>query len=288
MIDATPPAHPNESLLAARAREVDDADLARTYFWQGELLALGRFLPEAVVDDLVGDVSRVRRAAVRRTLPGYKQSASIAWPELRHGAPSIAALFHSPSFTGLLERIIDAPLQPAPDWDPHAAAVYCYDRPGDGIGYHYDTSWYRGARYTVLVGLVNRSSALLACDLHTREPHRPRRRLDVATDPGTVVVFHGDKIWHRVTPLAEGEERTVLTLQYVTDPRMSARGRAVSFAKDAVGYFGVRQAAGALPPRGSRRLRALPGRRTRQHGAPRPPPPAADPVDLLRARRQPP
>jgi alkylated DNA repair dioxygenase AlkB len=247
----TPP-HPAPSTCAideALARSIAEARraaLARTYFWQGELLAMPGLLPRTLVDALVEDVHRVRAAAVRRQLPGYKGSSSVAWPVLRAGAPSVAGLFHSAAFRGLVEEVADASLVAAPGWDPHACAVYHYDREGDGIGYHYDTSWYRGARYTVLVGLVNRSTALLSCDLHTREPQRPRRTLEIATEPGTVVVFHGDKVWHRVTPLGPGEERTVLTLQYVTDPRMSALGRAVSFAKDAFAYFGVRQAARAL------------------------------------------
>ncbi len=220
--------------------------LARTYFWQGEFLSLPAFLPASTTGELVADVSRVRGEAVRRGLPGYKSSSSIAWPVLREAAPSVSALFRSVALLQFLEGVTDARLQPAPDWDPHACAVYHYDRAGDGIGFHYDTSWYRGARYTVLVGLVNQSSARLACELHTKEPHRPRRKVEVATDPGTIVVFHGDKVWHRVTPLAEGESRTVLTLQYVTDPGMSAVGRVISFAKDAVAYFGVRQAAKSL------------------------------------------
>jgi len=49
---------------------------------------------------------------------------------------------------------------------------------------------------------------------------------------------NGDKLYHAVTPLAEGEERIVLTLQYVTDPGMSLAHRWFSNMKDAVGYFG--------------------------------------------------
>jgi alkylated DNA repair dioxygenase AlkB len=235
-----------EERLAAVMRDVGQGPLGRDYFWQGEFLALRELLPASIVGDLVSDVSRVRSAGVRKSVTGYKRSSSVAWPELRANAPAIAALFRSHALVRFLEEVTDARLTPAPDWDPHACALYHYEHAGDGIGYHYDTSWYRGARYTVLIGLVNRSSARLSCELHTKERHRPQRRVDVATDPGTVVVFHGDKVWHRVTPLAEGEERTVLALQYVTDPRMSAVGRAVSFAKDSLTYFGAKQAARAL------------------------------------------
>lgn len=211
------------------------------YFRQGEIAVLPGLLPEELVTRLADEVESLRNRRVRKQLPGYKKSESVGWRTLREAAPRIVSLFRSASLVDFLGRVVDAPIVPAPDWDAHACAVYHYERAGDGIGFHYDSSWYRGARYTVLIGLRNQSSARLVCDLHTREPHRAPRRIEVATDPGTVVVFHGDKVWHAVTPLAEGERRTVLTLQYVTDPRMGWLGRLVTLAKDALGYFGFRE-----------------------------------------------
>jgi len=52
------------------------------------------------------------------------------------------------------------------------------------------------------------------------------------------IFFNGDKLYHAVSPIAEGEMRIVLTLQYVTDPAMSFTHRWFSNMKDAVGYFG--------------------------------------------------
>jgi len=46
-------------------------------------------------------------------------------------------------------------------------------------------------------------------------------------------------LYHAVTPLGEGEERVMLTLQYVTDPRMGPFHRFVSNMKDAIAYFGL-------------------------------------------------
>ena len=45
-------------------------------------------------------------------------------------------------------------LQPCPEADPPSCALYFYTEPGDHIGFHYDTSYYKGTRYTVLVGLL--------------------------------------------------------------------------------------------------------------------------------------
>jgi hypothetical protein len=63
----------------------------------------------------------------------------------------------------------------------------------------------------------------------------------LVTHPGTMVLFNGDKLWHAITPLAHGEERVSLTLEYVTDPGMHPLKRVISDMKDAVAYFGLRQ-----------------------------------------------
>ena len=78
------------------------------------------------------------------------------------------------------------------------------------------------------------------CQLYRDVPGRSPVDLSLKTDPGTVVLFNGDKLWHAITPLGEGEERVSLTLEYVTDPSMSPLRRVVSNLKDAFAYFGLR------------------------------------------------
>ena len=58
------------------------------------------------------------------------------------------------------------------------------------------------------------------------------------TVPVSMVIFNGDRFWHAVTPLGEGEERIMLTMQYVTNLEMGPFKRFVSNIKDAVAYFG--------------------------------------------------
>lgn len=54
------------------------------------------------------------------------------------------------------------------------------------------------------------------------------------------MVFNGDKLYHRITPARENEERIVLTMEYVTDSRMRPWRRFVSNMKDSIAYFGFR------------------------------------------------
>jgi len=218
-----------------------DVEAARATYWrQNELLVLEHFLPPTVVRPLVDEVDRVRPALHRNYIPRHKKGGSVSYYALAAHAPAILTLYRHPGFLEFLARVTGERVQTCPDGDPHACALYFYTEPGDHIGFHYDTSYYVGARYTILVGLIERSSSRLVCQLYKNDPGRPTEELRLATEPGTLVVFNGDKLWHAITPLGEGEERVSLTLEYVTDPRMTRFKRFVSNMKDSIAYFGFR------------------------------------------------
>ena len=223
----------------ARALERVDIDaLRRTYWEQNEFVYLERWLPRPLVDAMVAEAERVRPTINRTYIPRHKKGGSVSYHTLVEQAPTILALYRAPAFIAFLETLAGRRLQPCPPGDPHACALYFYTEPGDHIGFHFDTSYYRGARYTVLVGLVERSSSRLVCQLFKGDAGRAPVELQLTTHPGTCILFNGDKLWHAVTPLGEDEERVSLTLEYVTDPSMHPLKRVFSNLKDAVAYFG--------------------------------------------------
>ena len=177
----------------------------------------------------------------RNYLPGHKQGGSVSRHVIDRLAPFIADLYRSPALIGWLGRLAGERLQLSPVDDPHAYALYFYTRPGDHIGWHYDTSYYAGRRYTLLLGVIDESSCRLDYELHTREPGAAVVPGSVQIPPGGLVFFDGDKLRHRITPFGEGEMRVSLTFEYVTDPRMHPWRRLISNMKDAIAYFGFRQ-----------------------------------------------
>ncbi|HXH84366.1 MAG TPA: 2OG-Fe(II) oxygenase [Candidatus Tectomicrobia bacterium] len=248
------PRDPDEARAAAVDAEVrravaglDVASLYRQYWEQNEFVHLDRWLPPSLVAAMVAEVERVRPAVNRAFIPRHKKGGSVGAWTLAGRAPTMLALYRAPSFLRLLAQLTRRAPQPCPDRDPHACALYFYTEPGDHIGFHFDTSYYRGARYTVLVGLIERSSSRLVCHLYKNDPRRAPREVRLATEPGTVVIFNGDRLWHAITPLGEGEERVSLSLEYVTDPSMHPLKRFVSNMKDAIAYFGFRGVFGRRP-----------------------------------------
>jgi alkylated DNA repair dioxygenase AlkB len=226
--------------IARTLAALDVAALRRAYLAQNEFVHVERLFPESVFAPMVEEVQRVRGTINRNYIPRHKKGGSVSYYTLREQAPAILTLYRSPAFLAFLRAVTGAPAADlCPETDPHACALYYYTEPGDHIGFHFDTSYYKGTRYTVLLGLVERSSSRLVCQTHRDDPSR-NREVALATEPGTLVLFNGDTLWHKITPLGEDEERVSLTLEYVTDPGMTRAKRFVSNMKDAIAYFGFR------------------------------------------------
>ena len=227
--------------MLARLASFDAQALRREFADHGAFLHLPAFLPREITEQLIAAVTAVRPSVNRNYLPGHKQGGSASRHAIDQLAPLIADLYRSPALIHWLEQLSGEHLQVAPAQDPHAYALYFYTRRGDHIGWHYDTSYYAGRRYTLLLGVIDKSSCQLEYELHTRERGEAVVAGSVQIPPGGLVFFDGDKLRHRITPLGEGEMRVSLTFEYVTDPKMGWGGRFISDMKDALAYFGFRQ-----------------------------------------------
>ncbi len=230
-----------EEMLAQRLNGWEPQALRGQFIEQGAFLHLPQFLPDKLLDELRSAVDSVAPVVNRNYLPGHKQGGSVSRHTLDSRAACIARLYRSPQLMSWLSALAGEPLQVSPPHDPHAYALYFYTREGDHIGWHYDTSYYAGRRYTVLLGIIDESSCRLDYELHTRDPRRKPVAASLQIPPGGLVFFDGDKLRHRITPLRAGERRVTLTLEYLTDPRMRFGRRLFSNLKDAFGYFGFRQ-----------------------------------------------
>jgi hypothetical protein len=236
-----PPAPPPIALEIARAvAALDEARLQQEYWEQDEFLFVPGFLPAAVVERLLEDVERLEPGLNRNYIPRHKKGGSVSHFAIAEDGPNLLGVYHAEAFRAFLSRLVRADLKLCPDEDPHACALYFYTEAGDHMGHHYDTSYYKGARYTVLMGLVQDSTSRLLCRLHTRQSGRTPRDLAVATTPGAMVIFNGDKVYHGVSPASAGDRRVVLTLEYVTSQEMGRAKRLFSNLKDAFAYFGIK------------------------------------------------
>lgn len=205
---------------------------------QNEFLVIENFLPPSLLDQFLAQLPVLHPAIHRNYIPRHKKGGSISRFDLDDLAPIFAAFYASPVLLSFLKQLTAEQLLLCPDVDPHSYALYYYTEPGDHIQYHYDTSYYQGKRYTVLIGLVDQSSSKLEYQLYPEDAGRKAETGRLRILPGTLVIFNGDHIYHRVTPLGEHEQRIVLTLEYVTNIHMTRMNRFISNMKDAIAYFG--------------------------------------------------
>jgi hypothetical protein len=241
------------SAIAARLAGFDLASVRREFVAQGAFVYLPDFLGPEITAQLIAAVAATETQVNRNYLPGHKRGGSVSRHAIDQHAPWVAQLYRSSALIDWLGQVSGEQLQCSPADDPHAYALYLYTQPGDHIGWHYDTSYYAGRRYTLLFGVIDESSCRLEYQLHTRQ--RARAGMAAAVQPGAVqiapsglVFFDGDALRHRITPLAAGERRVSLTFEYLTDARIHRAWRLISNMKDAFGYFGFRQVFRRRPP----------------------------------------
>ena len=230
-----------EPAIASRLDSLDLSGLRNDYARQGSFVYVENFLPAEITAQLIDAAAAVGDSVNRNFLPGHKQGGSVSRHIIDKRAPVIAELYRSAALRRWLDQLTGEHLQLSPADDPHAYALYFYTRAGDHIGWHYDTSYYAGRRYTLLLGLVDDSSCRLDYELHTREKGAAVTSGSLRIPPGGLVLFDGDALRHRISPSREGETRISLTFEYVTDPRMHPWWRLISNMKDAFAYFGFRQ-----------------------------------------------
>ena len=229
------------SSFAAYLAGQDVASLRTEFEANGEFIAIPNFLPPVQLDPLLDALPALEQCVHRNFIPRHKKGGSISRFDLDDLAPPFRALYRAPELHAFMRALCERDLMFCRDDDPHTYALYYYTEPGDHIGFHYDTSYYKGQRYTVLLGLVDESSCRLEYELFREDRERDTVRGNVALAPGTFVFFNGDKLYHRISPCAEGERRIALTFEYVTDCNMRPLRRFVSNMKDAIAYFGFRQ-----------------------------------------------
>ena len=216
-------------------------ELRTEFIKNDEFIVIPEFVPRSHIEKFLDALEKVRKDVHRSYIPNHKKGGSIPRSILKDRAAIFDKFYLSPEIVDFFSLLSNKKLLHCPDDDLHACALYLYTETGDHIDFHFDKSYYLGQRYTALIGLINKSNCLLDYELFHKNSEKKIIRGSTAIAPGALVFFNGDKLKHRITPASEGEERVVLTLEYVTNRNMTPVKRFVSNMKDAIAYFGFRK-----------------------------------------------
>jgi hypothetical protein len=229
--------------------------------------------------------------------PG-KAGSAIGYDELLRASPAIVDFFKKTA--SQVSEILRMRVVPTPEGDKSSLSVLVYDKEGDHIDWHYDLNFYEGRHFTVLVPILVEAGvdaqlqvvvpdggefvfpsssseervrfpsasqitveAILGSRFAREEGNEyPGSKVEtVPVNEGKMIVFEGDCVFHRVTPLGRigaalswssttypaasdrlvTPRRIILSMTFCTDPTISPLNECQRRLKDMV-YFGPLQA----------------------------------------------
>ena len=202
------------------------------------LVRLENVLPGVIFEEVRAEISGLVDTE-RSYLPSHKKGGTVAYETLLKQAPKTVGLYHSNELCDLVSGIVGEQVRPTPIYDQSSCSVLFYERPGDHIGWHYDHNFYKGRHLTVLIPIINSGhgpDGLSAARLEARIGDDVQM---LATPPNTLIVFEGQKVLHRVTPIAKDERRVILSMTFATDSSASWLQGIKRRIKDTA-FFGLR------------------------------------------------
>jgi len=175
----------------------------------------------------------------RNYVPYHKQGGTLSYEKIHHQAPGCLGFFHSEALRKWVSRVVGEDVVPTADHDQSTCSLLYYVKPGDRIGWHYDHNFYEGRHFTVLLSLLNEGAGGGLSDSQLYRQGPDGEPIPADTRPNSLVLFEGAKVRHKVTPVAQGDRRMILSMTFSTDPRVGRFREIIRRVKDTA-FFGLR------------------------------------------------
>jgi hypothetical protein len=211
----------------------------REGFAQDRIARVEGFLAPESLEALRAECEANEALAERSYIPRHKRGGTLSYEALHRHAPACLGFYHSAGLRKWLSEVLGEPLVPTADHDQSSCSILYYDQAGDHINWHYDYNFYRGRHFTVLLSLSNRSAngGVSAGRLMQRGKGGEDSEWD--TSENVLVMFEGARVFHRASPIAEGDKRVMLSMTFSTDPRIHWVKELARRIKDTA-YYGPR------------------------------------------------
>jgi hypothetical protein len=99
---------------------------------------------------------------------------------------------------------------------PTSCSILIYENEGDWINWHYDYNYYDGRFFTVLIPITN---DLTCTEFQYKDNDNNIKSIQLVN--GKSICFEGNYLYHRASKLCNGQNRILLSCQYVTINNMS-------------------------------------------------------------------
>jgi len=123
-------------------------------------------------------------------------------------------IYYNNQLNDYISSLVHKPLQRSNSSDINACSLLIYSQEGDHITWHIDNSIYYGDRYVVLLTIMNEnnngndlSSSIFYYKLNGKT-------YQLKAKPNSLLIFKGSEIWHKASPIKNGEKRVLLSMTF--------------------------------------------------------------------------
>ena len=222
-----------------RLQGLPDTQALHADFDRDRIVRVEGVLAPELLAELRAESEASRPSAERSFIPRHKKGGTLSYEAIHGRAPACLAFYHSRGLREWLSGVVGKPLAPTADHDQSSCSILYYDQAGDHIHWHYDYDFYRGRHFTVLLSLVNRSADGGISRGRLMQRTKAGEVIEWDTSEGVLVLFEGARVFHRASPVAEGDLRVMLSMTFCTDPRIHPLKELARRIKDTA-YYGPR------------------------------------------------
>jgi hypothetical protein len=99
-----------------------------------------------------------------------------------------------------------------PKPDPNRISILVYDKPNDGIKWHYDGNPLYGNRWACILTIVNKHNNSNKYSSAKFIYKKNNKEFEISNPENSLVIFKGDKLLHKVSSIKKDETRIVVSL----------------------------------------------------------------------------
>ena len=187
-------------------------------------------LNKNVFKTLLHEFNNVDKSCIKRSkVFNLRQGAAIPGKLL----PKIFIdFYYSKELNSFLNNLLKLKLEPLPLSHLHACSILVNDQKDDYITWHYDTNYYKGKCFTLLLTLINRDKQRIFPSNNKNCIMLKSEQLCKDTEENSLIVFEGDQIFHKTEKLKENEKRVIFSMLFCEDYSQSNYHRILRRIKD--------------------------------------------------------
>ncbi len=145
----------------------------------------------------------------------FRKGNGVSFYNLHRYYNGFIEFYHSNELKVFLQKIFKKIINRPSMNDKSCCSLLIYSKKGDYIDWHYDYSSYYGDRYTILLTLINENSKKTGLSSNTFVYiDNNGVKKEIKCKPNSAIIFQGSKVFHKSTPIDNGEKRILLSMTF--------------------------------------------------------------------------